>query len=374
MTTVSSGLPAAQPGDARTAALREHVAALGTDSAGDGAVDAVALGVVDAVLAGDVVAVRGALGALRSRRAAAPGPAAEGAAAAFAATAYWALERLPGEAEAVAHGTLAWRFLAALAEGAVGSAQLRGVLGTDETQVSRAGARLVDAGLVLRRKAGRRVSWELSPRGRAALERGAGAGGSPAPAAEGPPRRPAGEPAAGRPGTDVAWWRDLLRSSWRAPAPGGAHASGDPVRDQILDAALELHNAGGVLATTWEQLAARAGVPVSAVGERFPTIDDLVPACGGLALSQMRLPPPEEAAGLFAGRDARERLVTLVSNALRPLRPRRALPGDPAARQREPGGARERAGRRGGVDRRPGGRRTGAGAVGAGGGPDLSGR
>jgi AcrR family transcriptional regulator len=313
--TVSSGLPAAQPGDARAASLRQHVAALGTDAAGDGAVDAVALGLVDAVLAGDVDAVRAALGALRSRRAAAPGPAAEGAAAAFAATAHWALERLPGEAETVARGTLAWRFLAALGEGAVGSAELRGVLGTDETQVSRAGARLLDAGLVLRRKTGRRVSWELSPRGRAALERGGGAaeGGSSAPAVEGPPRRPAGEPAAGRPGTDMAWWRDLVRSSWRAPAPGGGHASGDPVRDRILDAALELHNSHGVLATTWEQIATRAGVPVSAVDERFPTIDDLVPACGGLAFGQLRLPPPEEAAGLFADRDARERLVALVS-------------------------------------------------------------
>jgi AcrR family transcriptional regulator len=111
----------------------------------------------------------------------------------------------------------------------------------------------------------------------------------------------------------VAWWRELLRSAWRAPTPGGAHDSGDPVRDRILGAALELHHANGVLGTTWEQLAARAGMPVSAVDERFPTIDDLVPACGGLVFGQMRLPPPEEAAGLFAGRDARERLLTLVS-------------------------------------------------------------
>ena len=308
MTTVSSALPTAQPGDERAAALRHHIAALGTDAVDDGALDAIALGLVNAVLAGDVDAVRSALTALRPRRAAALGSPAGGAAAAFAATSHWALERLPGEADAVAQGTLAWRFLAALRGGAVGSAELRGVLGTDDTQVSRAGGRLLDAGLVLRRKAGRRVSWELSPRGRAALEPVAGA---PAAVAEGPPRRPAGEPAAGRPGTDLAWWRDVLRSAWRAP--GAAHTSGDPVRDTIVNAALHLHVTRGVLASSWELIAAHAGVPVSAVGERFPTVEDLVPACGGLAFSRMQLPPPDEAAGLFEGRGPHERLVMLAS-------------------------------------------------------------
>ncbi len=206
-----------------------------------------------------------------------------------------------------ARGTLAWRFLAALRDGAVGSAELRGVLGTDDTQVSRAGARLLDAGLVLRRKAGRRVSWELSPRGRGALERG----GADAPAA-GPPRRAPGEPPAA-PETDLSWWRDLLRAAWRAPAAGAGHASGDPLRDRIVGAALELHVTRGVLTTTWAQVAQSAGVPVSAVEERFPTVEDLVPACGGLAYRKLRLPPPEDAAALFAGDDPRARLGTLVT-------------------------------------------------------------
>jgi AcrR family transcriptional regulator len=104
-----------------------------------------------------------------------------------------------------------------------------------------------------------------------------------------------------------------MRSAWRAPAPGAVHASDDPVRDRILHAALELHGSEGVLGTTWEQIATRAGVPVSAVDERFPTVEDLVPACGGIAFGKMRLPPPEDAAGLFEDRDAAERLVVLAS-------------------------------------------------------------
>ena len=88
---------------------------------------------------------------------------------------------------------------------------------------------------------------------------------------------------------------------------------GDPVRDRIIDAALELHVTRGVLATTWELLAEHAGVPVSAIDQRFPTVEDLVPACGGLAFSRMQLPPHEEAAGLFASRGPHERLVMLAS-------------------------------------------------------------
>jgi AcrR family transcriptional regulator len=305
MATVPPGLPGAQPGDARAAAIRTCIARLGAGEAGPGAVDAVALGLVDAVIACDTAAVGAAQAALRSQRAAAATPTTAGAIAAFAATAHWALERLPGDPEPVAEGTLAWRFLAALRGGPVGSAELRVLLGTDDTQVSRAGARLLDEGLVMRRKAGRRVAWELAPRGRAAL------GGHP-PAGD-PPRRPADRPAEGRPGTDAAWWRELLRTAWRAPAPGAGHTPTDPVRDRILDAALDLHGTRGVLATTWAEIAAHAGVPVSAVEERFPTLEDLVPACGGLAFGRLRLPPPEEAAACLSGDDLRGRIEALVT-------------------------------------------------------------
>ena len=264
MTTVSPDTPAAQE------------------------VDALALELVDAILAGDTEALRAKLGQLRSAR--------TDAVTGLISTAQWALERLPSS-EPVAHGTQMWRFLSELRERSLGSSELRVLLGVDETQVSRTGRRLLDAGLVRRRKVGRSVSWELTPRGREALES----------AAATPRRRAATEP--GAPGADVEWWREVIRNAWRAPG----HDSGDPVTDRILDAAYHLHNEKGVLETTWQDIAASAGVPVAEVDTRFPTIEDLVPACGGLSLSKVQLPPPERAAELFEAQDREERLRTLVT-------------------------------------------------------------
>jgi DNA-binding MarR family transcriptional regulator len=257
--------------------------------------DAIALEIVDAIGAGDTAALRRTLGELRSMR---PGDA-SGGAAALISTAQWALERLPSpaESELVAEGTQAWRFLSELRHAGRGSGQLQALLGVDQTQVSRTGRRLLDAGLVTRRKLGRTVSWDLTPRGRSALESAAAS-----------PRRRA-LPGPGEPGGDVDWWREVIRNAWRAPG----HDSGDPVGDRILDAAEELHMEKGVLETTWQEIAAAAGVPVAEVDARYPTVEDLVPACGGLSLGRIRLPPPEHSAELFEGLDREERLVALVT-------------------------------------------------------------
>jgi AcrR family transcriptional regulator len=254
-----------------------------------------ALEIVDSIVAGDAAGLGETLRKLRVAR---PEDG-SGATAALMSITQWALERLPAatESELVAHGTQAWRFLAALRDGSQGGSELRGLLGVDDTQVSRTGRRLLDAGLVTRRKLGRRVTWELSPRGRGAL------GSAP----DSPRRQARAEP--GRPGGDLDWWREVIRNAWRAPS----HVSDDPVRDRILDAAFHLHNEKGVLETTWQDIAGAAGVPVAEVDRRFATVEDLVPACGGLALGLIRLPPPEHATELFEGADPDERLRTLVS-------------------------------------------------------------
>jgi AcrR family transcriptional regulator len=284
--TVSPETGATQAAGPRALALKTHAEALGTD--GDAA-DAVALGLVDATLAGDGEALRAALQALRHVEG--------GAGEALSAVAQWALERLPGDAEAalVAPGTHAWRFLRALDGGPLGGGQVRDALGTDETQVSRLGRQLLDAGLVTRRKAGRQVTWDLSPRGRRALDDA----GDP-----GPPRRPGG----GGPGSDMEWWRQMIRDAWH-----GDIRHGDATDEQIIEATFALHHERGVPETTWAEIAARSGVPIETVTARYPTLEDLVPACGGLAMGRLRMPPPGEAeAALFAGQDPHERLRTLV--------------------------------------------------------------
>jgi AcrR family transcriptional regulator len=254
-----------------------------------GRLDAVSLGLVDAALAGDADTLGVALDALRDARARASGhEQLRGWLEAAIAFAYWALERAP--APGVARGTHAHAFLAAL-DGShqLGSAELRGLLETDDTEVSRTGRRLLDSGLVSRRKAGRQVFWQLSPRGRRALE-------------------DATEPA---PPDNDSFWREAIRRGFE-----GAARDGDPTREHIVECTLELHKSKGIRATTWEDIAARAGVTVEEVRALFPTLDDLERACGQHFVESLRLPPPERAAEIFTNASsAEERVHRLVETS-----------------------------------------------------------
>jgi AcrR family transcriptional regulator len=84
-------------------------------------------------------------------------------------------------------------------------------------------------------------------------------------------------------------------------------------RQRIIDATRALHTEQGIVATSWDDIAARAGVGVGTVYRHFPSLDDLVPACGADAMKVISLPEPGEAASLFEGaRDRVERLVQLA--------------------------------------------------------------
>jgi AcrR family transcriptional regulator len=87
----------------------------------------------------------------------------------------------------------------------------------------------------------------------------------------------------------------------------------DPVRERIVERTLELHNSQGIQATTWQDIAASAGVPVETVQTMFPTQDDLVRACGQHFLETVRMPPPDRAGDVFAGASSeQERIRRLV--------------------------------------------------------------
>src|SRR6476661_8857006 len=162
----------------RARSLTHRIAELGlAPTAAEGRLEALALGLVDALLDADELTLTAALDALREARArvsATPGDEQLlGALEGLIAVAHWGLERLTPESTAAALpvGSQAHSFLRALERSApVGSSELRDLLATDETQVSRTGRKLLEGGLVARRKTGRQVFWELTPRGRAALE------------------------------------------------------------------------------------------------------------------------------------------------------------------------------------------------------------
>jgi AcrR family transcriptional regulator len=277
---------------ARADAIARRIAQLpATASGGDAAVDALAAGLVDALLAGDETALRAALDALRTTRKhllggdGAPNGPLLGAVSTLTAFVQWGLERIGSEpGSAAPAGTQARRFLEAVdGRPQVGSAELRSLLGTDETQVSRTGRRLLGDGLVTRRKVGRQVFWALTPRGRQELD------------------------SLAQPGAGVAsgesFWTEALRRGFEGAGgdqPGELREV-DPTRERIVQSTLALHNLHGIRATTWEEIAAHAGVDVETVESYFPNTDDLLTACGQHFVAATRLPPPDRAAEVFAG-------------------------------------------------------------------------
>ena len=87
-------------------------------------------------------------------------------------------------------------------------------------------------------------------------------------------------------------------------------------RRRIIDATRELHTSQGIAATSWDDIAARAGVGVGTVYRHFPSLDELIPACGEISMQVVALPDPRRASSLFDGLDApAERLERLVREA-----------------------------------------------------------
>ncbi len=80
-------------------------------------------------------------------------------------------------------------------------------------------------------------------------------------------------------------------------------------RARIVDATVALHSEQGILATSYADIARRAGVGVGSVYHHFPVIDDLVQACGG-RIMEITQPPTREAFASIRSRSARvSRLV-----------------------------------------------------------------
>lgn len=93
-------------------------------------------------------------------------------------------------------------------------------------------------------------------------------------------------------------------------------AAAEETRRRIVAATEELHSTQGVLATSWEDIARRAGVAVGTVYRHFPSLDELIPACGEISMARLALPTPEELAERLAGaRSGRERLRRTVAEA-----------------------------------------------------------
>jgi AcrR family transcriptional regulator len=90
-------------------------------------------------------------------------------------------------------------------------------------------------------------------------------------------------------------------------------AAVEETRQRILEAALALHSEKGIFGTSWQDIANRADVSVGTVYKHFPSLDELVPACGELMYAITRPPSLEDAPQIFAGASSlEERLERLI--------------------------------------------------------------
>ena len=88
----------------------------------------------------------------------------------------------------------------------------------------------------------------------------------------------------------------------------------EETRQRILEATLALHSEKGIFGTSWQDIAQRADVSVATVYKHFPSLDELVPACGELMYAITRPPSVEDAPEIFAGAHSlEERLERLIS-------------------------------------------------------------
>lgn len=97
-----------------------------------------------------------------------------------------------------------------------------------------------------------------------------------------------------------------------APRPynlGKRAAAIEDTRRRIVEAIVNLHAEKGVLGTSLEDIARRADVALGTVQRHFPSLDDVVRACGPRIAEITRPPKPE----IFSGQDALpKRIKTLV--------------------------------------------------------------
>ncbi|MEX0808498.1 MAG: TetR/AcrR family transcriptional regulator [Dongiaceae bacterium] len=86
----------------------------------------------------------------------------------------------------------------------------------------------------------------------------------------------------------------------------------EDTRRRIVEATVVLHTEKGIFGTSWQDIARKADVSIGTVYKHFPSLDDLVPACGAMLMERTRPPAPEDGpriVGDSLGHEARLRQV-----------------------------------------------------------------
>ena len=90
-------------------------------------------------------------------------------------------------------------------------------------------------------------------------------------------------------------------------------------RQAILEATMRCHARHGILATTVQDVAREADVALGTVYRHFPTLNDLVAACGQASLESLGLPDRQAAKQRFHGVRARAKRIAVLVDAVASL-------------------------------------------------------
>lgn len=93
-------------------------------------------------------------------------------------------------------------------------------------------------------------------------------------------------------------------------------ASSEAIRQRILESTLALHSQKGIFGTSWKDIATHADVSLATVYNYFPSLDELVPACGELMYAIAQPPSLETADEFFAGAETLEERVAQLLKTL----------------------------------------------------------
>jgi AcrR family transcriptional regulator len=93
-------------------------------------------------------------------------------------------------------------------------------------------------------------------------------------------------------------------------------AAREETRRRIVEATAKLHGEKGVFATSWRDIAEQADVSVATVYSYFPSLDQLLPACGQLVMERARPPSPDAAADIIGDAEAVQERLRRVAREL----------------------------------------------------------
>jgi AcrR family transcriptional regulator len=94
------------------------------------------------------------------------------------------------------------------------------------------------------------------------------------------------------------------------------HAASEAIRQRILESTLALHAENGIFGTSWKDIAKHADVSLATVYNYFPSLNELVPACGELMYAITQPPSLEDAETIFSGSTTVEDRLGRLTKAL----------------------------------------------------------